>query len=59
MPKKTDRVKVLHTMTPELKQWLETEAEESGRSVSWLIENAVKQWQRRIEYGRAKSQRRG
>lgn len=49
-----NRSKVLHTMTSEMKEWLEQEAEASGRSVSWLIENAVSQWRNRIEYGRNK-----
>jgi hypothetical protein len=47
-----DRVKVLHTMEKEMRSWLRAERRRSGRSVSWMIENAVKQWRERIERGR-------
>ena len=51
------RSKCLHTIDTELKDWLESESEDSGRSVSWLIENAVLQWRRRIEYSRSRPKR--
>ncbi len=44
-----ERVKVLHTMTKELKDWLHQERRKTGRSVSFMIELALKQWRDRIE----------
>ena len=47
-----ERVKVLHTMDRSLKDWVAAESKSSGRSESYLIENAVRQWKDRIEKGR-------
>ena len=46
------RVKLFHTVPKELHEWLTLEKERSGRSMSWMVENAVKQWRDRLEKGR-------
>jgi hypothetical protein len=46
------RVKLLHTVSDDMKHWLEGEKKRTGRSVSFMVELALKQWRDRIERGR-------
>ena len=46
------RVKLLHTVAEDMKDWLEAEKKKTGRSVSFMVELALKQWRDRIERGR-------
>lgn len=46
------RVKLLHTVSEDMKDWLEAEKKRTGRSVSFMVEVALKQWRDRIERGR-------
>lgn len=46
------RVKLLHTVSEDMKEWLESEKKRTGRSVSFMVEVALKQWRDRIERGR-------
>jgi hypothetical protein len=48
------RVKLLHTVSEGMKDWLDTEKKRTGRSVSFMVELALKQWRERIERGRGK-----
>lgn len=49
---KEKRVKLLHTVSEDMKDWLEAEKRKTGRSVSFMVEVALKQWRDRIERGR-------
>ena len=49
---KDDREKLLVRVAPDLMKWLRSEKRRSGRSMSWMVENAVQQWKDRIEKGR-------
>lgn len=49
---KDDRVQLLVRLDPALLKWLRSEKRRSGRSMSWMVENAVSQWRDRIEKGR-------
>lgn len=49
---KDDRVQLLVRLEPELLKWLKLEKRRSGRSMSWMVANAVSQWRDRIEKGR-------
>jgi hypothetical protein len=46
------RAKLLHTVSEDMKHWLESEKKRTGRSVSFMVEVALKQWRDRIERGR-------
>ena len=46
------RVKLLHTVAEDMKDWLEAEKKKTGRSVSFMVELALKHWRDRIERGR-------
>lgn len=46
------RVKLLHTVSEGMKDWLEAEKKRTGRSVSFMVELALRQWRDRIERGR-------
>jgi hypothetical protein len=46
------RVKLLHTVSEDMKEWLDSEKKRTGRSVSFMVEVALKQWRDRIERGR-------
>jgi hypothetical protein len=46
------RVKLLHTVSEGMKDWLDSEKKRTGRSVSFMVELALKQWRERIERGR-------
>jgi hypothetical protein len=46
------RVKLLHTVSEGMKDWLESEKKRTGRSVSFMVELSLKQWRDRIERGR-------
>lgn len=48
------RVKLLHTVGEGMKDWLDSEKKRTGRSVSFMVELALKQWRERIERGRGK-----
>ena len=48
------RVKLLHTVSEGMKDWLDSEKKRTGRSVSFMVELALKQWRERIERGRGK-----
>jgi hypothetical protein len=48
VPETGARVKLLHTMDKDLKDWLDAERKKTGRSVSFMVELAVRQWQDRI-----------
>jgi len=53
MPKESEkRVKLLHTVSEGMKDWLDSEKKRTGRSVSFMVELALKQWRERIERGR-------
>jgi hypothetical protein len=43
-----DKSQILWRCDPEIKQWLQTESDASGRSVTWLIEHAVNLWKKRL-----------
>jgi len=49
---KDNRVQLLIRLDPVLLKWLRLEKRRSGRSMSWMVENAVQQWKDRIEKGR-------
>jgi hypothetical protein len=49
VPEKRPRVSVLHTMNEETKRWLDAEKRKTGRTISFMIEEAVRQWKDRIE----------
>ncbi|NOU12023.1 MAG: ribbon-helix-helix protein, CopG family [Nitrospira sp.] len=46
------RVKLLHTVSEDMKEWLEHEKKKTGRSVSFMVELALKQWRDKLERGR-------
>jgi hypothetical protein len=46
------RVQLMVRFEKDLLDWLKREKRRSGRSMSWMIENAVSQWRDRIEKGR-------
>lgn len=52
MSSESKRVRFLNTMDVSLKEWLEEEKKRSGRSISWIIEHAVRQYRDRLERGR-------
>lgn len=47
-----EKVQILIRLDKDLHDWLKREKRSSGRSLSWMAENAVKQWKDRIEKGR-------
>ena len=49
VPENVPRVSVLHTMNVETKKWLDAEKRKTGRTISFMIEQAVRQWKERIE----------
>lgn len=48
----SERVQILVRLDRDTHDWLIKEKETSGRSLAWMIENAVTQWRQRIEKGR-------
>jgi hypothetical protein len=46
------KIKVLHTIDVELKEWLEAEKKRTGTTVGFIIEKAVRQYRDRLERGR-------
>jgi hypothetical protein len=48
----SERVQVLVRLDRDTHDWLLREKQTSGRSLAWMIENAVTQWRQRIEKGR-------
>ena len=46
------RVKLLHTVSEDMKLWLDEEKKRTGRSVSFMVEVALKQWRDKLERGR-------
>lgn len=47
-----ERVQLMVRFEKDLLDWLKREKRRSGRSMSWMIENAVNQWRDRLEKGR-------
>lgn len=47
-----ERVQLMVRFEKDLLEWLKREKRRSGRSMSWMIENAVNQWRDRLEKGR-------
>jgi len=45
---KDQLIQVNWRATPEVKQFLEDEAERSGRPAQWLINHSVDMWRRRL-----------
>jgi hypothetical protein len=43
-----DKVQVMWRADPELRDWLQQESDDSGRSVQWLITHAVELWRKRL-----------
>jgi Ribbon-helix-helix protein, copG family len=48
----SERVQLMVRFEKDLLDWLKREKRRSGRSMSWMIENAVNQWRDRLEKGR-------
>jgi len=51
-----DRIQFMMRFDPEIKAWLDSESEKSGRSLTWLVEHAVQLWKNRLEVQRQKQQ---
>lgn len=49
---------VLHRIDAGLVEWLDSEAGKRDRSRAWMIEEAIRQWKRRLERDRAARVRR-
>lgn len=49
---KIERVQIMVRFEKDLHDWLKREKRRSGRSIAWIVENAVQQWKDRIEKGR-------
>lgn len=47
-----ERVQLMVRFEKDLHEWLKREKRRSGRSMAWMIENAVNQWRDRLEKGR-------
>lgn len=47
-----ERVQLLVRLDKDLHAWLLREKTKSGRSMTWMVENALGQWRDRIEKGR-------
>jgi protease II len=48
----SERVKVLHTISRDLYNWLRDERRKTGRSVTHIVETALNQYRSKIEKGR-------
>lgn len=47
-----ENVQILLRIDTELRDWLRSESRNSGRSMRWIVENAVRQYRNRLEKGR-------
>ena len=47
-----DLIQINYRTTREIKDWLDNEAKQSGRSVQFMLNQAVMQWHRRLERDR-------
>ncbi len=43
------KTQVLHYLDPEAVEWIDSEAVKRDRSRSWMMEEAIRQWRRRLE----------
>lgn len=47
-----ETVQMLVRLDNDLRRWLRQEARESGRSMTWIVSNAIRQYRNKLERGR-------